>query len=270
MEQQEVPVKTDALKTAQWRLLDSGRLTGIENMAVDEALLACFEPGKSLPLLRLYGWAPPAFSCGRFQNPAAIIDLDRCRDDGVQVVKRITGGGVIYHAAELTYSLVCPTGFIPGRRSVKDVFFELTSFLIAFYQQLGLPAVHAVDHYPAEKRLGERTPLCFAGIEGCDILIRGRKIGGNAQRRLKDVIFQHGSIPLRQMAAEANQYLRQPDHGIVERTTSLEDLGVTVGAEQLAVLLIGSFAESFKVVFEPDVLTVAEQETAGEYMQKME
>jgi lipoate-protein ligase A len=130
--------------------------------------------------------------------------------------------------------------------------------------------VHAVESCTGEKRLGERTPLCFAGVESCDILIGGRKIGGNAQRRLKHVIFQHGSIPLRQMAAEANQYLLQPDHGIASRTTSLEDLGVIAPRQQLAELLSSSFAESFRIEFVPDVLTAAEQETAGEYMQKLE
>jgi len=135
---------------------------------------------------------------------------------------------------------------------------------------LGLEACHAVEHCSGAKRLGERTPLCFAGVESCDILVNGRKIGGNAQRRLKNVIFQHGSIPLRQIANEGNTYLVQPDYGIVERTTSLEDQGVTVGVEQLANLLIRSFAESFSVVFKHDELTAAEQEAAAGYMQKTE
>jgi lipoate-protein ligase A len=253
-----------------WRFIDTGSLPGAENMAIDEALLACFSSAESSSILRLYGWNPPTFSFGRFQKPAEIIDLHRCRAHGVQVVKRITGGGVIYHGAELTYSLVCPTDFIPGSGRVKEAFFQLTSFLIAFYRQLGLPAVHAVDHYPVEKRLGERTPLCFAGIEGCDILIEGRKIGGNAQRRLKNVIFQHGSIPIRSMANEGNKYLLQPDYGIIERTTSLEEQGVAIEHKQLADLLKNSFAESFNVILNHDILTAAEQKSAAEYMQKTE
>jgi len=258
------------LNPTPWRLIDTGSLAGAENMAIDEALLACFKPGESAPVLRLYGWNPPAFSCGRFQLPEEIINLTRCRADGVQVVKRITGGGVIYHAEELTYSIVCPIDFIPGSRSVKEAFFYLTSFLVKFYRSFGLEVCHAVDHYPADRRLGERTSLCFAGVESCDILINGRKIGGNAQRRLKNVIFQHGSLPLRQMAGEGNDYLLQPDRGIVGRTTSLEDQGVTVGQNQLAALLKKSFAESFTVTFTDDVLTAVEQETAAEYMRKIE
>lgn len=253
-----------------WRFIDTGSLPGAENMAIDEALLACFNPAESAPILRLYGWSPPAFSCGRFQEPAEIIDLNRCRTHGVQVVKRITGGGVIYHASELTYSLVCPADFIPGSRGVKDAFYQLTSFLIRFYKKLGLNTGHAVDHYTGNKKLGERTPLCFAGIESFDILINGRKIGGNAQRRLKNVIFQHGSIPLRQMANEGNTYLLRPDYRIVERTTSLESQGVIFAQRQLAALLKSSFAESFDIVFKEDVLTAAEKESAAGHMQKTE
>ena len=255
--------------SAAWRLIDTGLLPGARNMAIDEALLACFEPGESSPALRLYGWSPPAFSYGRFQNPEEIIDLDRCRADGIQVVQRITGGGVIYHANELTYSLVCPTDFSSASGSVKDAFFRLTSFLLSFYKNLGLPACHAVEHYSESKRFGERTPLCFAGIESCDILISGRKIGGNAQRRLKQVIFQHGSIPLQQMAAKGNSYLLKPDNEIAEKTTALESQGVKAGRESLLELLKTSFEGSFGAMLSPACLSEREQKSAGEHMQKI-
>jgi len=258
------------LRTDTWRFIDTGSLSGVENMAIDEALLACFRPGESAPILRLYGWNPPAFSFGRFQKPEEIIDLHRCRADRVQVVKRITGGGVIYHAAELTYSLVCPADFLPGSRGVKDAFYQLTSFLVRFYKKLGLDAGHAVDSYAGDKKLGERTPLCFAGIESCDILINGRKIGGNAQRRLKNVIFQHGSIPLQQMAVAGNRYLLCQDSEIAARTTALADQGVDVERGQLAELLAASFSESFRVACNPDQLTEAERKCTAEYMQKTE
>lgn len=253
-----------------WRFLDTGPLSGAENMAIDEALLSCFDPGKSLPVLRLYGWSPPAFSYGRFQKPEEIIDLARCRADGVQTVRRITGGGVIYHAEEITYSLVCPVDFIPGARGVKDAFFRLTSFLLTFYRSLGLETCHAAEHYPASQRLGERTSLCFAGIESCDVLIKGKKIGGNAQRRLKNVIFQHGSIPLRQMADKGNAYLLHPDAELPGKTTSLAGEGIDADAGALALALKESFERCFGVTFEPCGLSDSEQKCAAGYMQETE
>jgi lipoate-protein ligase A len=246
-----------------WRLMDTGPLSGPENMAIDEALLDCFKPDRSPPVLRLYGWNPPAFSCGRFQQPDRIIDLEQCQRAGIPVVKRITGGGVIFHSQELTYALVCPAAFIPGSRSVKSAFFHLTSFLLAFYRSLGLSPCHAIDYNGRKQRLGERTPLCFAGTESCDILIKGRKIGGNAQRRLKGTIFQHGSIPLRQMAGAGMPYLMTPSDAILETTTSLADEGVDAAPADLRSALAAAFRETFRVDLQPDLLTLQEQERAA-------
>jgi len=253
---------------SSWRFIDTGLLSAAENMAIDEALLSCFDPEKSMPLLRLYGWTPAAFSYGRFQNPAETVSPEKCHAAGVQLVRRITGGGLLYHGSELTYSLVCPASFIPGALGVKDAFFHLTSFLIAFYRRLGLAAAHAADYYGNTKRLGGRVALCFAGTESCDILINGRKIGGNAQRRVKNVIFQHGSIPLRQMAAESQQYLLAAAPQIVTGTTSLADEGVTAGRDALAALLAASFSEVFGVTLQTASLSGEEQACAAEYMQK--
>ncbi len=253
-----------------WRLIATGSLTGVENMAIDEALLSCFAAEKPLPILRLYGWSPPAFSYGRFQHPEETLSLEKCAAAGVQVVRRITGGGLLYHGNELTYSLACPAEFITGAQSVKDAFFHLTSFLITFYRKLGLEAMHATDYYGGEKRLGGRSALCFAGTESCDILIGGRKIGGNAQRRLRNVIFQHGSIPLLQMAAESQQFLLGPAPEIVSGTTSLADEGVAVDAGSLATLLATSFSATFGVTLQTDSLSSEEREKASAYMQKTE
>lgn len=252
---------------ATWRLIDTGPLPGPENMAIDEALLSCFDPVSSLPILRLYGWSPPAFSCGRFQQPEEILRLERCRADGIPVVRRITGGGVIYHARELTYSLVCPAAVIPDSRSVKAAFFHLTAFLIAFYRRLGLSPCHAVDYHRDGRRLGERTPLCFAGTESCDILLGGRKIGGNAQRRLKEIIFQHGSIPLQQMTEIGAHYLQAPTAGLLESTTSLADEGILLPREELAPLLAESFAKQLGVALSADQLSEAEKQAAAGLMQ---
>lgn len=257
-------------KCTTWRLIDTGPLPGPENMAIDEALLSCFDPHRSMPTLRLYGWSPPAFSCGRFQKPEEILDLKRCRADGIPVVRRITGGGVIYHAEELTYSLVCPATAIPESRSVKAAFFHLTAFLLSFYETLGLSPCHAVDLHRDGRRLGERTALCFAGTESCDILIGGRKIGGNAQRRLKETVFQHGSIPLRQMAGIGTGYLPKAPAGLLEATTSLAEEGILLPREQLAALLAGAFAARMNATLVAGSLTAEETETASEIMQDFE
>ncbi|HLO25336.1 MAG TPA: lipoate--protein ligase family protein [Geobacteraceae bacterium] len=249
-----------------WRFIDTGPLDGPANMAVDEALLACFDPATSAPVLRLYGWHPPAFSLGRFQDAGQILDLEKCRDAGIPVVRRITGGGVIYHADELTYSIVCSPNQIPPAKSVKDSFRVLTSFLLRCYEKLGLAARYAVDLYPAGARLGGRTPLCFAGREAYDILVQGRKIGGNAQRRLKNVIFQHGSIPLRGSLATAAGYVRDLPPGLEEGTASLADFGVTIPVPDLKHLLLEAFAANFASAVASGELLTGEREMTERFL----
>jgi lipoate-protein ligase A len=231
-------------------------------MAIDEALLSCFDPKSSTPVLRLYGWSPPALSLGRFQTAAEVLDLDLCRESGVPVVRRVTGGGVIFHADELTYSIVCAPRHIPSAATIKESFRVLTGFLLAFYRSLGIGACYAVDAATADSRLGVRTPFCFAGRESYDIMAAGLKIGGNAQRRLKEAIFQHGSIPLRQNLGTALRLLREQPPAEELQTVDLERLGVTLEEEALRKELANAFAANLGVTLRPERLTTAESARA--------
>ncbi|WP_243371072.1 lipoate--protein ligase family protein [Geotalea sp. SG265] len=245
-----------------WRLIDTGPLDGAANMAVDEALLQHFDPVGSPPVLRLYGWNPPAFSLGRYQQAAEVLDLELCAERRLPVVRRITGGGVIYHAEELTYSIVCAPRHIAEAATVKESFARLCGFLLCTYGRLGLDAGFAVDHAPSGTRLGGRIPFCFAGKEEFDIIIAGRKLGGNAQRRTKGVVFQHGSIPLRSMVAVALPYLRQGGGGVEKDAVSLAELGVALGEDALKQLVAASFREAMQVELQPDGMLPAELDTA--------
>ncbi|MBI2355411.1 MAG: lipoate--protein ligase family protein [Deltaproteobacteria bacterium] len=255
---------TDLAKT--WRLIVSSPLPGAENMAIDEALLRSFDPATSLPVLRIYGWEPAALSLGRFQKGAEVLDLERCRAEALPVVRRITGGGAIYHADELTYSIVCAPSQIPPASSIKDSFRVLTGFLLAFYRGLGLRAAYAVDALPSGTRLGERTPFCFAGKESFDILVGGGKIGGNAQRRQKGTIFQHGSIPLVNRAETGLSYMRQRVPEQARDATSLRDCGVCATGETVGQGLASAFKGHFGVELDNDTLNGQERQIAGELL----
>jgi lipoyl(octanoyl) transferase len=247
--------------------MDTGPLSGAENMAIDEALLRSFDPASSQPVLRLYGWSPPALSLGRFQKPAEELNLERCRADGVPLVRRITGGGVIYHADELTYSLICTPGQIPPTSSIKDSFRVLTAFLLAFYRGLSLDAGYALDAVPDGTRLGERTPFCFAGRESFDILVNGRKIGGNAQRRTKGVIFQHGSIPLLNRVETGLGYMRESSPETMKCVVSLSECGIAVQRPALVHQLAAAFRAEFKVEFQEDSCSSSERESADQLLE---
>lgn len=246
-----------------WRLIDTGPLDGASNMAIDEALLDNFDPGKSTPVLRLYGWSPPALSFGRFQDAGKVLNLERCRADNVTVVQRITGGGVIYHADELTYAIVCAPQHLPRETTVKESFRFLTGFLLTFYRELGLPAAYAAEVPEHISRLGKRTPFCFAGRESYDILIDGRKIGGNAQRRMKNAVFQHGSIPLMDRVATGIGFLRERPSGLDRSVADLTMLGVNIPEEGLKKRLAAAFAGTLGGTLVPSEMTAAERERAA-------
>jgi len=254
----------------KWRLIDTGPLDGRANMAVDEALLGCFDPESSEPVLRLYGWEPPALSLGRFQKAAEVLDRERCTAARVPVVKRITGGGAIYHAEELTYAIVCSTRHIPQTASVKDSFRVLTGFLLHFYRKLGMSPRYAADSLPSGTRFGERTAFCFAGRESYDILIEDRKIGGNAQRRQRKTIFQHGSIPLVNHAARGATFLRNSSVGAGETSAALRDEGVAGSMKELKGLLAEAFMEALPAVLLESRLSYEEMEVASRLAQRDE
>ncbi|OGU10062.1 MAG: lipoate--protein ligase [Geobacteraceae bacterium GWC2_58_44] len=250
-----------------WRLIDTGSLDGPSNMALDEALLCCFDPKRSLPVLRLYGWDPPALSVGRYQDARAALKIDLCAAHGVPVVRRMTGGGIILHAQELTYSIVCAPEHLGEVAGVKDGFRRLCGFLLGTYRRLGLEPGFATDLNPAGERLGERTAFCFAGKEEFDVLVNGRKIGGNAQRRMRGAILQHGSIPLVNRVQDAVQYLMSAAPGAAG-AVSLAELGLTPELCRLKGALIESFQECLGVRLVPDAVSEEEKFAAVQLEEK--
>lgn len=229
-------------------------------MAIDEALLQSFDPASSHPVLRIYGWYPPALSLGRFQKAADVLDLGQCRSATLQVVRRITGGGVIYHADELTYSIVCAPHQIPATTSIKDSFRVLTTFLLQFYRSLGLHADYALDCNPGGEKLGGRNDFCYAGKETFDILIDGRKMGGNAQRRMQNIVFQHGSIPLINRVSDGIRFLAAPPPAVHDLVTSLSDAGIAADLPSLKAYLKDAFSSSLNTQLMNESLSSAELE----------
>ncbi|HJV35917.1 biotin/lipoate A/B protein ligase family protein [Geomonas sp.] len=249
-----------------WRLIDAGPLDGPANMALDEALLSSFNPESSLPVLRLYGWEPPALSLGRYQDAESSLRLDLCSAEGVPLVRRMTGGGIIYHGDEVTYSIVCSPEQIGDATGVKEGFRKLCGFLLETYRQLGLEAAFAIDRQPAGERLGERTAFCFAGKEEYDVVVAGRKIGGNAQRRMRGVIFQHGSIPLKSRVHLAARYLKEPADAVTT-AVSLDELGLQPEPAHLKQLLVNSFQQCLGVRLLRDGVSEGENGMAAQLVE---
>ena len=173
-----------------FRLIDSGSNTASRNMAIDEAIFSCHAETGFEYTLRLYTWTPPAVSIGYFQDLHKEIDLENCKRLCMDYVRRPTGGGAILHDMELTYSFTATTGgIIP--MDICESYKIICGAIIIGLKSLGISA----GNRKREIKLRERGSLvCFVESSNYDIVVKGKKIVGSAQRRVKDRLIQHGSI----------------------------------------------------------------------------
>ncbi len=173
----------------KWYLVDSGDADGEKNMAVDLAMINVAKRGT--PILRIYGWNPPAFSIGKFQKMEE-INSDFLRKKGYSIVRRPSGGRAVLHHDEVTYAVALPEYML--FKSVIRTYLELSKALVEGLNTMGLKCEIA------RKRSKERYTdfaACFATTSIHEIMINGKKFVGSAQTRKDGMILQHGSIPMK-------------------------------------------------------------------------
>ena len=243
-----------------WRFLSDGLQPASYNMALDEALLLEYAEER-IPTLRLYGWKSLSLSLGFSQRAEEVIDIEACRIRKVPFVRRMSGGGVLAHADEITYSIVCSQADLNVPLLPKAGFQRLCSFLIAFYRKLSLTADFARQQ--SSGRVSDRRSFCLSSCQEYDLLIGGKKIGGNAQRRKRDRILQHGVIPLSLRLKDLRGLVREDISDLKDRTATLVDLcGRRPARGKLYDLLRQSFEETFSCRLLERGLTEAERRTA--------
>jgi lipoate-protein ligase A len=177
-----------------WRLIRDGELCGARNMARDLALLEQVVAGRSLPVLRLYRWQPPCLSLGRHQEVGTSVDLDFCRRNGIDVVRRPTGGRAVLHHLELTYAVITPLA--PISNHLQNAYTSLCRPLVAACRELGIDAELTTGEVNINLP-GPRTAIpCFKAPAAGEVVVGGRKLIGSAMRFHRGVILQHGAILL--------------------------------------------------------------------------
>jgi lipoate-protein ligase A len=152
-------------------------------MAMDEALLQAM-PRLAQPVLRFYGWTEPAASFGYFQRYADVERMTALRP----LVRRPTGGGLVPHDADWTYSLAFPPGDGWYALTAIESYRRVHEWIQAAFTSLGV----TTEVTPA--CLKAQAGQCFQGHEKFDLLWRGRKIAGAAQRRTRDGLLIQGSV----------------------------------------------------------------------------
>ncbi len=230
-----------------WRLISPEYNDPYTNMAIDEAILEGYLAGIVPPTFRIYGWKPAGISLGYFQKTDEVLNINNCQEQGIPFVRRLSGGEAIFHNKDVSYSIVCSTKDLFLPKLIKSSFKVLASFLINSYKTLGLKPCFFSEI--KSKTLEEsHSSFCFAMRRDFDITIDGKKIGGNAQKRRKDIIFQHGSIPLKFDTKKIKLLIRENLKGVEEKTIDLKNaLGRKILFDEFASLLIDSFRKTFSV-----------------------
>ena len=171
-------------RAMNWLLLNSGKCAAAFNMALDEALLEnVSQLGK--PVLRFYGWTEPAATFGYFQKFAEVAAATKLRP----LIRRPTGGGIVPHDADWTYSAVFPPGHEWHSLKAEESYRRIHDWLRLAFAKLKIETELA----PCCRK-AEIPGACFVGHEKSDLLWRGKKIAGAAQRRNRLGLLIQGSV----------------------------------------------------------------------------
>ena len=162
-----------------WRLLKTGKHDAATNMAIDEVILLRQETCPQ-PTLRLYNWSLPAFSFGYFQKITTEIDEKKCEAHGVELVRRMTGGGIVVHGWDVTYTIIVPhgNGMIPS--DISASYCWIANRLIYGFRKINVP-VKLQGSKSKTLEVGPNT--CLANPAEHDLMLNGKKIAGVSQRR---------------------------------------------------------------------------------------
>jgi len=239
-----------------WRLLKLETHDAYTNMAIDEAILTARTRNLAPNTIRFYRWNPSAVSIGKFQNIENEVQLDKCKKYGVDVVRRITGGGAVYHdtEGEITYSVVA---------NKKDLKAENINAVYAkFYDGIA----------EALKILGINADFNEGNAKTCpNLTVNSKKISGSAQSHKKGVVLQHGTLLVDVDLEEMFTFLRVPwaktcmevINVAKNKITSIKkELGKTVSVEEVNNALSEGFKKALNIQLLEGELTPYENEIA--------
>jgi lipoate-protein ligase A len=209
------------IENENWFLWDDGARPPQENMDVDLELLKKSVPGLSAPIVRFYDWDRPSVTIGYVKKPEAVPERAR-----YTVVKRPTGGGIVYHDNEFTYSVVAPASHWISELDRVESYHVIHRVIVRALAGIGLECLLSDTKDNSSDRA---TMRCFTTPTKYDVLALDaagapRKVAGAAQRRTREGILHQGSISL--------------------------EIAVT-DKKTLGTLLVDAFQTEFDMVFTP-------------------
>jgi lipoate-protein ligase A len=224
-----------------WRLLKLETHNAYTNMAIDEAILTARTRNLAPNTIRFYRWKPSAVSIGKFQNIQNEVHIENCRKYGVDIVRRITGGGTVYHDAdgEITYSVIVDKKDLKA----KDI--------TEVYEKIYAGIAESL------KILGIKADFNEGDAKACpNLTVNGKKISGSAQSHKSGVVLQHGTLLLEVDLEKMFTFLRVPwaktcmevVNVAKNKITSIKEmLGKNVSLEEVNNALTEGFQKAFNI-----------------------
>ena len=243
------------MNNSEWRLIwDKTPNDCYYNMGLDKAVLEAVASGESPNTIRLYRWKPSSVSIGYFQSMKKVINIENCKKMGVDYIRRITGGGAVYHdiEGELTYSVNCLNSDKRIPQDITKIYELICGGIVKGLAKLGVDS--------------EFKPIN-------DIVLKksGKKISGSALTRRSGVVLQHGTI-LRQVNVDKMfALLIVPDEKIKakmistakERVSSLElELGSLPSFDDIGQAVIDGLEDALNISLVPGKLSSKEESEA--------
>lgn len=227
-----------------WRYIEDHECEPYYNMALDEAISICVRKGVSLPTLRLYSWKRPSITIGYFQK-INDIDYEYCRENNIPVIRRITGGRAIFHDVDITYSI--------NVNKDSEIF---SCSLFESYKKIGYAFYSAflnssmdVEIESTRHRCNEtRSPYCFQAVSFAEIMYKGHKIIGSAQKRWSNGFLQQGCIPLL-IDKHKLQKIFRLNGDCLNTILTINDLSKDLSIDKVKENILLSFAQTLNIEF---------------------
>lgn len=241
-----------------WRLIDMRIEDAPTQMSIDEAIARARLVEENPNTIRLYRWKPSAVSIGYFQNLEKEVNIESCKEMGIDIIRRITGGGAVYHdyKGEITYSVIAPVDHPKIPTDILDSYEIICGAIVKGLKYLGVDA--------------EFKPVN-------DIIAGEKKISGNAQTRRYGVILQHGTILVDSDIQTMFKALLVSDAKISDKLIkSVEDrvtnlrryLDKDISFSKVRDALLKGFKDTFNIGLERGKLTEYEEKLVAELKKK--
>ncbi|MDN3507976.1 MAG: lipoate--protein ligase family protein [Simkaniaceae bacterium] len=196
-----------------WRVIHGKKRSAEENMAFDADLLEEIQVGDD-PILHFYEWDGPCLTYGYFLKPSDFLNLEKCRELGVSMARRPTGGGIIFHIGDLAFAAVVPAGDKGYFEKTLDNYTYINEKVKRAIEKVagGVAELLPVDPVARTESCGN---FCMAKPTIYDVMIGERKVAGAAQRKRKNGYLHQGSISIH-FPKEVIEAVVLPGRGVIE------------------------------------------------------